>query len=279
MIKEFLFKTGAVMVSNHTEPFWYASGTFGPFFINTHYLFGSETEAKAFLNIIDRYVSDKDTAPSLFCKIVKQQYEKSRIYKKVIDTLIRSISDRPEIEKIDYISGGERRDWFFSYITAILLDKPHITLFKDLSSNVIYKDTVTETPDLSGKRFIHICDLVTLASSYIKSWIPALEKYNGKLQETFTIVDRCQGGKDILAQQGIRLHSLADIDENLFIEAKNQFIINAEQLDMVLSFIKDPDQFMQDFIRRNPEFLSRSVEKGGKDKERAEAFMKQFYKR
>jgi hypothetical protein len=36
MIKEFLFKTGAVMVSNHTEPFWYASGTFGPFFINTH---------------------------------------------------------------------------------------------------------------------------------------------------------------------------------------------------------------------------------------------------
>jgi hypothetical protein len=72
---------------------------------------------------------------------------------------------------------------------------------------------------------------------------------------------------------------LADIDENLFIEAKNQFIINADQLDMVLSFIKDPEQFMQDFIRRNPEFLSRSVEKGGKDKERAEAFMKQFYKR
>jgi hypothetical protein len=138
MIKEFLFKTGAVMVSNHTEPFWYASGTFGPFFINTHYLFGSETEAKAFLNIIDRYVSDKDTAPSLFCKIVKQQYEKSRIYKKVIDTLIRSISDRPEIEKIDYISGGERRDWFFSYITAILLDKPHITLIYGINKIVRY---------------------------------------------------------------------------------------------------------------------------------------------
>ena len=259
MIKEFLFKTGAVMVSNHTEPFWYASGTFGPFFINTHYLFGSETEAKAFLNIIDRYVSDKDTAPSLFCKIVKQQYEKSRIYKKVIDTLIRSISDRPEIEKIDYISGGERRDWFFSYITAILLDKPHITLFKDLSSNVIYKDTVTETR-LSGKRIIHICDLVTLASSYIKSWIPALKNTTENFKKplrSWTDARR----KRHSCTTGIRLHSLADIDENLLSKQKP---IHHQRGTAGYGFVfyKGSRSIHAGFYSPKPEFCARSVEKG-----------------
>ena len=74
MIKEFLFKTGAVMVSNHTEPFWYASGTFGPFFINTHYC--SVRKKQTIFKFFESYVSIK-VRPSLFCKIVLQQYEKA----------------------------------------------------------------------------------------------------------------------------------------------------------------------------------------------------------
>ncbi|HBN82366.1 MAG TPA: orotate phosphoribosyltransferase [Clostridiales bacterium] len=279
MIRNYLFETNALKVSDHTQPFWYASNTFGPFFINTHYLFGSETQAKDFLKYIDDNASQKEKAPILFRDKVSQQYQNNGIFKDVIDQLVESIEDTVNVSQIDYISGGERRDWFFSYMVAVLLDKPHITVFKDLYSNVLVGERVEETPDLSGKRVIHVCDLVTLASSYLKSWIPALKKHSGKLLETFTVVDRCQGGKEILQEEGIQLISLVNIDENLFTAAKEQSIINQEQFDMVLSFMKDLEKFMNEYIRENPDFLSKSLQKGGKDQERAEAFQENFYKR
>lgn len=278
MIKKFLFDTNALQVSEHTQPFWYASNTFGPFFINTHYLFGSEYEAKDFLNTIDDHAMQKDTAPILFDRTVYRQYQNNRVFKFVIDTMTEKIRDLIDVQSIDFISGGERRDWFFSYMVARLLDKPHITIFKDLYSNVLYNGQIEETTDLSCKKVIHVCDLVTMASSYLKSWIPAIEKHNGKLYDTFTVVDRCQGGKEILLSNDIRLVSLVDIDKTLFDEALNRSIINQAQYDMILSFMKDPVEFMESYIRENPNFIRQSILKGGKDKERAEAFQSNFYK-
>jgi len=41
------------------------------------------------------------------------------------------IKNNIDVNEVDYISGGERRDWFFSPIIAKLLNKPHITIYKD----------------------------------------------------------------------------------------------------------------------------------------------------
>lgn len=46
------------------------------------------------------------------------------------------IESHINVDEIDYISGGERRDWFFSNIIAYLLGKPHISIYKDLSTVV-----------------------------------------------------------------------------------------------------------------------------------------------
>lgn len=279
MIQNYLFETNAIKVSDHTQPFWYASNTFGPFFINTHYLFGSENEALNFLKTIDEHVAQKDTAPVLFCEKAWEQYQNNKIYKDVIDRLVESIKSHTDVTKIDFISGGERRDWFFSYMVALLLDKPHITVFKDLSSNVLYNKKVEKTPDLTGKQIVHVCDLITVASSYIKSWIPALKRHNGMVSRSFTVVDRCQGGEEILKNEEIESFSLVNIDEKLFATAKDRSVINQEQYDMVLSFIKDPEEFMKGFIRENPDFLMKSIQKEGKDKERAKAFLDNLNKR
>ena len=39
---KWLFETNAFRVCPENEPFWYTSGTIGPYYINTHFLYGSE---------------------------------------------------------------------------------------------------------------------------------------------------------------------------------------------------------------------------------------------
>ena len=48
-----LFQTGAVRVCQEGKPFWYTSGTIGPYYINTHFLYGNEKKALELLEKID----------------------------------------------------------------------------------------------------------------------------------------------------------------------------------------------------------------------------------
>ena len=63
------------------------------------------------------------------------------------------------VENVDYISGGERRDWYFSNIMAYLLNKPHVTIYKDLTtveSNYNFENN-TEVSSLENKSDIVAC--------------------------------------------------------------------------------------------------------------------------
>lgn len=135
-IMSYLFKTNAIRFCEENKPFWYTSGKIGPYFINTHFVYGSESQASEFLSYIDECLSDKETLPQNIFKRILKQYNENEIYKSVIDNMKSTIESTIDISKIDYISGGERRDWFFSNIIAYLLNKPHISIFKDLSSVV-----------------------------------------------------------------------------------------------------------------------------------------------
>ena len=48
----YLFETNAVKVCPDNKPFWYTSGKIGPYFINTHFLYGNEEDSKELLNLI-----------------------------------------------------------------------------------------------------------------------------------------------------------------------------------------------------------------------------------
>jgi len=80
-----------------------------------------------------------------------------------------------DVNEVDYISGGERRDWFFSPIIAKLLNKPHITIYKDLTTVVSSDGKTEELKELNGESVLHIADLITEASSYERAWIPAIK--------------------------------------------------------------------------------------------------------
>ena len=163
----YLFKTNAFKVCPNNKPFWYTSGKIGPYFINTHFLYGSEESAVEFLKFIDVEKEDKMNVAKKILDKCLEQYNSNSIYKDVVDEMVDFIKNTINIDEIDYVSGGERRDWFFANIVAYMLKKPFITVFKDLScviSSANFEET-TASKDLSGKKVLHIADLVTAASS------------------------------------------------------------------------------------------------------------------
>ncbi len=257
----YLFKTNAFKVCPNNKPFWYTSGKIGPYFINTHFLYGSEESAVEFLSFIDIEKDNKLELPKKVLEKTLAQYNSNNIYKEVIDEMISFINTHINVDEIDYVSGGERRDWFFSDLVAYLLGKPHITIFKDLSTVVSTPDfeETSIKKDLHGKKVLHIADLVTAASSYVRAWIPAVQALNAEIVWSVVVVDRMQGGNDRLKDLGIEAYSLVQIAPDMFKKALDLGIITEEQNIMLNKFYEDPDGTMRNFLIDHPEFLENAL--------------------
>lgn len=202
---------------------------------------------------------------------VLAQFNSNAIYKEVIDEIVSFIKSHINIDEVDYVSGGERRDWFFSNIVAYLLEKPHITIYKDLSS-VISRPDFSETfikEDLSGKKVLHVADLVTEASSYVRAWIPGIQSLGAEIVWSVVVVDRMQGGGDRLKGLGIDSYSLVQIAPDMFERALNLGIISEKQSEMLNKFYEDPDGTMRDFLLEHPDFLEKALKSDEKTVVRA----------
>jgi len=264
-----LFETGAVKVCPENKPFWYTSGTIGPYYINTHFLYGSEKKALKLLELIDAVKSDKLSCPEKLLAAVSENYESDQIYKGVIDHMLQFIKDNMDLDSIDYVSGGERRDWFFSLIIAKLLKKPHITIYKNLETVVTEKGETTRVDSICGARVLHIADLITEASSYMRAWIPAIKNICGQITNSVAVVDRLQGGTDLLEQNDVCSFAMVKIDRDFFDKARELGLINNAQYDMIAEYIKSPRESMRKFLKEHPEFLEESLNADDKTRERA----------
>ncbi len=264
-----LFSTKAIRVCPMDKPFWYTSGRIGPYYINTHFLYGSEKRANDLLKSIDELKNHKLLCSKEIHGLTKENYLESNIFKDTIDTLIAYIKENSNVDEIEYISGGERRDWFFSFMVADLLEKPHITLFKDEAA-VIYNNGESKyAEDLNGASVLHIADLITTASSYERAWNPAINAINGLIKWSLVVVDRLQGGKDVLTRLGIESHALVDIDSKVFENARDSAYIDDAQLDLVKRYINDSESSMKEFLIKNPGFLTNSLKADDKTSSRA----------
>ncbi len=268
---KYLFETTAFRVCPNNKPFWYTSGKIGPFYINTQFLYGSEKDATELLDFINENLTDKQGLPTKVFEKVKKQYDENSIYKYTIDEIVNEIKNKINLDEVDYISGGERRDWFFSNIIAYILKKPHITIWKDLSlAKSNYDFTVNEPiENLEGKKCLHIADLITTASSYTKRWAPAIENSNGKINWSISVVDRVQGGEEILNGIGIKSYSLIKLDGSLFDQALKLNVINDTQYQMLNEYKHNPDETMRKFLIDHPEFLEEALKSDAKTAARA----------
>jgi orotate phosphoribosyltransferase len=269
-----LFETKAVRVCPKDKPFWYTSGKIGPYYINTHFLYGSEEKANEFLKIIDKEKGNKLNCPSKLLDLTKNNYKQDGIYKGLIDEICLFIKNNIDLSQVNYISGGERRDWFFSLVIADILGIPHITIYKDLSTVMTENGTTHIVGDLKGKKVLHIADLITEASSYGRAWIPAIRNRGGILKWSVVVVDRKQGGAEYLESEGVKSFSMVNIDKNMFDSALSRKYISSEQHLIILNYLENPDQAMRSFIIENPDFLKNALVSDDKTKERAQLCIK-----
>ena len=269
-IISWLFETDAVRVCPEGQPFWYTSGKLGPFYINTQFLYGSEAAANSLLKTIEEACAGEKLA--FYDKVwadISAQLASCPIYAQLIDLLTEAAAKLD----VDFVSGGERRDFFFSMPVARKLGLGHLSIFKDLSCVYTDKDGVSmdaAQAGLAGKKSVHIADLITVASSYIRAWIPAVESLGAKIAYSLAVVDRDQGGSEILESAGCPLTTLVTIKPELFEQAKALGRVTDAQVALVNSFISDPDKFMHDFLIAHPDFLAGEIAKGGKSAQRAE---------
>lgn len=267
----YLFETNALKICPDNKPFWYTSGKIGPYYINTHFLYGSEQDAVELLEFVDYEKQDKENLPKKVFEKTFEHYEQNEIYKNVINEMISFIKQNINVDEIDYISGGERRDWFFSNIVANKLGKPHITIYKDLS--MVINDSkfeyTIEKSNLKNAKVLHIADLITEASSYLRAWIPAIQSLGAQIVWSTVVVDRMQGGREKLENENIKSLSMINIDETLFEKALNMNIINQNQFEMLNNFYENPDKTMKNFLIAHPEFLENSLKSDEKTSARA----------
>lgn len=258
-----LFETHAFKVAEANNPFWYTSGKIGPYFVNADYLYGSESDSKELLEFIDSELEneDKKDIPEHIFKKVLEHYNSNEIYKSVIDAMKQYIEEHLDISSIDYISGGERRDWFFSNLIAYLLDKPHVTIYKDLSTVISNSDfSKSETiSKLENKNFLHVADLLNQSASFTRAWIPAIENLESTIKWALFMIDRMDGGTEVLTNCRVQVNSLLKINDDLFVHALELGIINEEQLTMLREFKKDPMGSMKQFLIDHPEFIENAL--------------------
>jgi adenine/guanine phosphoribosyltransferase-like PRPP-binding protein len=276
-IIDWLFATQAIRVSPADQPFWYTSGTLGPYYINTHFLYGNEASANDLLNRIEIYAANPLTMPTRLASVIMQQYQQNPIFHQLMDLVVTTLEDY----SFDAISGGERRDFFFSIPAACLMGKPHVTILKNgetyLSNSDMSNTRALKHGALKNQKILHIADLVTEASSYARAWLPAIRELGGNMADTLAIVDRDQGGRELLAKEGTTLVALTKIDKALFSSARDSGLVNEDQYQQILAFMDDPHAYMTAFFAAHPDFLAKQLNLGGKAAERAQRCIEQGY--
>ena len=253
-----LFRTEALQLAPAEEVFWYTSGTVGPYYINTHFLFGGRAPAEALLQLID---DEKGRGASFLSQLeeaLEAQYAAEPIYAEVIDCLVEEVGNKTGGD-FDWISAGERRDWFFAPLVGRRLGKPVLYIYKDLKVILAGEDQATPVEDLSGGRSVHIADLVTEASSYLRGWLPALRERGGQMGWAVNVVDRGQGGSEILAGEGVEASYLLRVDESLFAQLHAAGRIDANQQELLGAYYRDPHGAMKAFLQERPHFIRRAL--------------------
>lgn len=258
-----LFETNAFNIAKENKPFWYTSGKIGPYFVNGEFFYGSDAESKELLAVIDNELENesKENIPAHIFEQVLAHYNSNEIYKTTIDAMVEYVKESVDVEKIDYISGGERRDWFFSNMIAYILEKPHVTIYKDLSTVVSNYNFTETTPveKIEGKNFLHVADLLNQSASFTRAWIPAIENLGSKILWSIFVIDRMDGGTQVLSDCGVEVLSLLKINDELFVKALELGIINENQLQILRDFKKDQMGSMRKFLIEHPEFLEESL--------------------
>ena len=259
-----LLDTQALRLAPPGGVFWYTSGTVGPYYINTEYLYGGSEQAQQVLAFIDEHKEDADF-PQRLQERVEKQYAGNAVYRQVVDGLVALA--RESGAHFNGVSGGERRDWFFSLTVAERLGKPSLLIYKD-GRTVVLDGQKLRTVRANDMDVLHVADLVTEASSYVRDWIPAVAAGGGRIAYAANVIDRGQGGLETLKKQGIAAGALMRIDDALFDRLRAMGQIDEARHALLTRYHRDPHEAMRAFLQKHPQIVRTAL--NGSDARAAE---------
>jgi orotate phosphoribosyltransferase len=187
---------------------------------------------------------------------------------------LREMISIVEFRGIDVISGGESRDWIFSYPIAVELETPHFT---------IYKDGRILDADIKGKRVVHVADLNNEGSSPRDFWVPAIQKQGGIIERIFFYVDRLEDGVKVMQQIGLESYSIVPLNKHAWDYLVKQQVLGQEVYGSLMERWENKDEWARKMLRSDAGLKtlakllrdSKTAEKGRKILEKGYPDMKE----
>ncbi|SFU85829.1 hypothetical protein [Alicyclobacillus macrosporangiidus] len=227
-------------------PFWYTSGKPGPFYIHVERLAGDHVAGTlSRINQVLASTAEASERSPQIREIVLSAYRSDAGYQEAISLLsaafTRMFPDLPAA-----ISGGERRDWFFSIPLAQTLSIPHVYLYKN---GTVWPDQPSMLqPRAKPVHVLHVADILNTGSSYVNHWLPALTAAGMTCEDTFTVAVRGQEGKNRLEERGVRVHTPLVMDESVFRDAEAEGLISSFALADVLQYFESPQAWTRQLL-------------------------------
>ena len=268
-----IFSTKAVSIWNNQKGpvFWYAAGVPGPFYVNTEKLIGAESAEKLLASIskiVAMEVSAEEKS-SMVETVVMNEYAANETFQKIIATMVHDCRTQFG-DKYNTISGGERRDWFFSIPFAIESGLDHIYLFKN--GGIHIKPHNNDGQKSEDTKILHVADLINNAASYFNSWIPILEKHGLSMMGTACVITRGSAGTDKLCDIGIPVCSLKTIDKSYFDELHTISLIDKDTTEEIGNYFDCKENWARRYILSKPDLLGNET-LDAKSKERLKSFL------
>lgn len=251
VLLERLISTNGLKVrkSPEDDAFWYTSGIPGPFYINTETIAGSNKAGEilaTFDTILKAGLTQEQQASSIL-ETVTEAVNADKSYEASIDSLLEYYLSQNRIRPFA-VSGGERRDWFFSIPIAQKLEIPHLFLYKNGSCRVTDFEGKSIDIDLHNTNVLHVADIINKASSYLTRWIPILQKTGAAFSDTLSVSVRSQEGVNHLQAKHISVISPLVVDVPLFAEAYRLGLINEFAYNEIKLYYDSPRNWTRQFI-------------------------------
>lgn len=274
---EQLVKSGAILVraGANEAPFWYTSGQPGPFYINVEKVAG-QSAVVAMLEQINHILaaSDEpaDKAQQVW-QLISEHLENDPEYRDTVALMVdyyRSLTPHLPV----FISGGERRDWFFSIPFSQMLGLPHLFLLKSGGHWLVDTNGHKLDLPLQGASVLHVADIVNTASSYFRYWFPTLQRLDVQFHETVTAAVRNQDGVRALEHAGVRVITPLDMNPSVFAEARTLGLISDFALDEINLYFESPQEWTRFLLRDSaPSLLNGFSHLNAVDQARMLSFM------
>lgn len=142
------------------------------------------------------------------------------------------------------ISGGESRDWIFSYPLALALQLPHMSVYKDSAVRGVQ----------SGEA-LHVADLNNEGSSFRNYWVPTLQKRGGRIVSALFYVDRLEKGTSVLNSLGIPHESVVPLDAHAWRLLLGWGAITPDVYVELLTYMSYPQEWAHKKLCEYPEKL------------------------